>query len=112
VELAVAEDDRAGPVPDEIGAKPELFDELDCMPIGLEEVVVELLEPGTVGSCRLEARGQASGEWLPLEDGHVVAALDQPQRRCHPESASPEDSDPAFGHQRATVVRTVPPGPS
>ena len=76
MDRAVAEGHRQRPAPDEVVTQAELGDEADGVAVATEEVVVELLEPDP--GLDLEAGGQATGDRLPLEDDHILAALGEP----------------------------------
>ena len=67
-------------MPRQVVAQAQLVDESDSVLVALKEVVIELLEPRSVGSGWLESPGQASGHGLALQDRHVVPTLRQAQR--------------------------------
>ena len=86
-DLAVAQDGRRRAAPLQPVAQAKLVEEGDHATVGAEEVVIELVEPVRAD---LEARRQAAGLRLALEDGDARATHRQAARPDHPERAGPD----------------------
>ena len=105
MEPTVAQDHCPRPVPGQVGAEPQLVDEVDGVMVGLEQVVVELLEPRPVVPARAEAGGKPSRDRLALKDGDSVAALREAQGGGQPQGAPTENGHPTGCHQLRAVDR-------
>ena len=86
VDLAVSQCHRQWAAPEEVVAEPKLMDQPDGVAVGREEVVIEAIEPDS--RLDLEARGQAPGECLALDDNHLVAPLCEPVGHGEPQRSS------------------------
>jgi hypothetical protein len=85
----IAEDHRPRPNPAQVAPESELVDEANRSPIGLEQVVVELLEPRA--GLDLEARREAARKAFSLDDDHRFAPLRQSQRGRQAEGPGSQD---------------------
>ena len=98
MKLPFPEDHGLWPAPDELVAEAQFVDEANDVPVGAEDVVVELLEPRRSRAiAHAEARGEAAGDWLALDDGDRMPALRQPQRHGEAKGSAPENGI-AGGH--------------
>src|SRR5439155_20456682 len=86
-DLAIAQDSRRRARPDQPIAEAKLVEQGDHPAIGLEEVVIELVEPARTD---LEAGGEPAWLRLALEHRHAGAAYRQPARPDHPERPRPD----------------------
>ena len=56
-------------------------------------MVIELLEPGAVGTGGLEPRGKPAGQRLTFENGDVYSPLNEPQGSGETKSTGPQNGN-------------------
>ena len=96
-------------MPGQVIPKPELVDETDGVAIRLEEVVVELLEPRTVRSRRLEPARQPASQGFALEHGDLVAARGGDAGQLEAGGAAAEDEHaPRVGDRDERALAPLP----
>ena len=88
MDLPVPQRDGQRSWPDQVVSQPKFFNEADGVAVASKEVVIELVEPHP--GLDLESRREPSGERLPLDQDHLVAAQRQPVRDGQAEGAGPE----------------------